>query len=100
MDTLASLTERIKAATSDKIIEKLLATESRHHFNHGFKTGCLCSVCKNRREYARLQALPTCLQESYRAVGGWWFDVREYRRELQKGFKKRVLRGLSHGVAG
>ena len=91
MDNLASLQERINQAVADKVIGKILDTEARHHFNHGFKTGCGCTVCEYRREYVKLQAQPYRFQASFRTMGGGYFDVRSRRKELNRAFKKKVL---------
>ena len=91
MDNLASLNERIKQAVADKVIGKILNTEARHHFNHGWKTGCTCSVCNYRRDYAARQSLPNRQQGSYATMGGGWWDARYHRKELNRAFKRKVL---------
>lgn len=91
MDNLASLHERINQAVADKVIGKLLDTEARHHFNHGFKTGCGCTVCEYRRDYAARQAMPNRQQGSYHTMSGGWFDIRYHRKELNRAFKRKVL---------
>lgn len=93
MDNLASLQERINQAVADKVIGKILETEARNHFNHGFKSSCKCTVCECRRKYAYLQSLPNSMQGRYRSVYGVYLDVRSNRKELHRAFKKKVLRG-------
>lgn len=91
MDSLASLHERINRAVADKVIGKILDTEARHHFNHGFKTGCTCTVCEYRRDYAARQSTPNRFQDSYRTQFGGWFDARQHRKKLNRAFKRKVL---------
>jgi hypothetical protein len=91
MDNLASLNKRIKQAVANKVIGKILNTEAMHHFNHGWKTGCTCSVCNYRRDYAARQSLPNKQQHSYSTMNNQFFDSRFERRELNRVFKRKVL---------
>lgn len=88
MDNLASLHERINQAVAEKIIGKIINQEARHHFNHGWKTRCPCSVCKYRRNYAAKQSLLDYTSSSN-------FNSRKRLKELNRAFKREILEKLS-----
>jgi len=92
MESLASLDglrDRINRAVADKVIGKILTTEARHHFNHGYKTDCQCTVCDYRRIYTLAQSGRN--NDGHRTMSGGWFDMRYHRKELNRAFKKKVL---------
>lgn len=79
MESLESLRERINEAISDKIIGEILKAEARHHFKHGYRSDCCCSVCVYRRNYARAQ--------NSKSYG----DSRYLRAEANRSLKRKVL---------
>ena len=89
MATLSSLHSRIRRATAEKVLEKVLAGEARAHFKKGFWRDCSCSICVIRRNYAREQSQPNRSQY-YTNAFGMKTSRRDDRRDEQRRLRRQI----------
>lgn len=93
MATLSSLHSRIRRATAEKVLEKVLAGEARAHFKKGFWRDCSCSICVIRRNYAREQSQPNRSQFYVNCLGVK-VDRREVRRDEQRKLISQIMKDI------